>query len=101
MESVLSSEHVADERTAPATEPEAVPSAQPIADAPAPTDPHTAELVAEIDAAEDEDIRVHGPDHEALPPPETDPAMTFADLKLIRPLFEAITHAGYEHPTPV
>ena len=82
MESVLSSEPVAADRTAPA-------------------DPHTAELVAEIDAAEDEDIRVHGPDHEALPPPETDPAMTFADLKLIRPLFEAVSHAGYEHPTPV
>jgi ATP-dependent RNA helicase DeaD len=104
MEPVLSSEPVADERTAPATEPEAVPSAQPIAAAPpepTPDERHTAELVAEIDAAEDEDIRVHGPDHEDRPPPETDPAMTFADLKLIRPLFEAITHAGYEHPTPV
>ena len=34
-------------------------------------------------------------------PPETDPAMTFADMKLIRPLFDAVTHAGYVHPTPV
>lgn len=34
-------------------------------------------------------------------PPETDPAMTFADMKLIRPLFDAVTQAGYEHPTPV
>ena len=108
MESVLSSQPVADDRSAPATEPEAVPSALPKtvhpivpADLPPEVAEHAAELVAEIDAAEDEDIRVHGPDHEDLPPPETDPAMTFAELKLIRPLYEAITHAGYLHPTPV
>lgn len=41
------------------------------------------------------------PDHETPPPPETDPAMMFADLKLIRPLLDAITHAGYTHPTPI
>jgi ATP-dependent RNA helicase DeaD len=34
-------------------------------------------------------------------PPETDPAVTYADMKLIRPLYEAVTHAGYVHPTPV
>lgn len=40
-------------------------------------------------------------DHETPPPPETDPAMTFAELKLIRPLQDAIAHAGYTHPTPI
>jgi ATP-dependent RNA helicase DeaD len=46
------------------------------------------------DASED-------PDHETPPPPETDPAVTFAELKLIRPLLDALDHAGYTHPTPI
>ena len=33
--------------------------------------------------------------------PETDPAVTFADMKLIRPLFDAIERAGYKYATPV
>ena len=41
------------------------------------------------------------PDHENLPPPETDPAMTFEDLKLNRAVLDAIAHAGYSHPTPI
>ncbi|MDB5307874.1 MAG: cshA [Gemmataceae bacterium] len=47
----------------------------------------------------DLDLDAEPPEHEL--PPETDPAMTFADLKLMRPLYEAVTRAGYEHPTPV
>src|SRR5215212_8129238 len=71
----------------------------------APSEPHdaepidTGELVAELDAAEDEAVK--DPDHESAPPPETDPAMVFTDLKLIRPLQDAIDKAGYVHPTPV
>ncbi|HJZ55173.1 MAG TPA: DEAD/DEAH box helicase, partial [Gemmataceae bacterium] len=34
-------------------------------------------------------------------PPETDPAMTFRDLKLMRPLQDALDQANYIHPTPV
>jgi ATP-dependent RNA helicase DeaD len=41
------------------------------------------------------------PDHEASPPPETDPAMTFADLKLNRAVLDALSQAGYTHPTPI
>ena len=48
----------------------------------------------EVDPADD-------PDHESLPPPETDPAMVFADLKLMRPLMDAVAAAGYTHPTPI
>ena len=47
----------------------------------------------------DLDLDAEPPEHEL--PPETDPAMTFADLKLMRPLFEAVTAANYIHPTPV
>jgi ATP-dependent RNA helicase DeaD len=71
----------------------------------APSEPHdaepidTGELVAELDAAEEEAVK--DPEHESAPPPETDPAMVFTDLKLIRPLQEAIDRAGYVHPTPV
>ena len=36
-----------------------------------------------------------------MPPPETDPAMTFADLKLNRAVLDALTHANYTHPTPI
>ena len=38
---------------------------------------------------------------EAAPPPETDPAMTFADLKLNRAVLDALNHAKYTHPTPI
>lgn len=58
-----------------------------------------AEEGGHADPDADLDLDAEPPEHEL--PPETDPAMTFADLKLMRPLFEAITHAGYVHPTPV
>jgi ATP-dependent RNA helicase DeaD len=41
------------------------------------------------------------PDHESPPPPEVDEAMVFADLKLMRPLMDAIEASGYTHPTPI
>jgi ATP-dependent RNA helicase DeaD len=41
------------------------------------------------------------PDHEDVPTPETDPAMTFADLKLNRAVLDALAHAKYTHPTPI
>ncbi|MFO0803704.1 MAG: DEAD/DEAH box helicase [Gemmataceae bacterium] len=69
---------------------------------------------AELDDVEDETGQVEGGhadpdadldlDSEPLEhqlPPETDPAVTYADMKLIRPLFDAVTAAGYVHPTPV
>lgn len=40
-------------------------------------------------------------DHENTLPPEIDPAMTFADLKLNRAVLDALAHAGYQHPTPI
>jgi ATP-dependent RNA helicase DeaD len=49
----------------------------------------------------DEDLDLDSEPLEHQLPPEIDPAMTFADMKLIRPLFDAITHSGYVHPTPV
>jgi ATP-dependent RNA helicase DeaD len=54
------------------------------------------ELTAESGAipADDEE-------HESAPPPETDPAMTFADLKLNRAVLDALEHSGYKHPTPI
>lgn len=57
------------------------------------------ELPPHEDPDADLDLDAEPPEHEL--PPETDPAMTFADLKLMRPLYEAICHAGYVHPTPV
>jgi ATP-dependent RNA helicase DeaD len=57
-------------------------------------DDNLADDAIEGEAAED-------PDHEAKPPPETDPAMTFADLKLNRAVLDALTRAGYTHPTPI
>lgn len=41
------------------------------------------------------------PDHESAPPPETDPAMSFADLKLNRAVLDALTQSKYTHPTPI
>ena len=61
------------------------------------------DLVAE--AVEETDAEVvepaDDPDHEDAPPPETDPAMTFADLKLNRAVLDALDHSGYTHPTPI
>ncbi len=55
----------------------------------------------EDEADEEETDSIEDPDHESLPPPETDPAMTFADLKLNRAVLDALAHAGYTHPTPI
>jgi ATP-dependent RNA helicase DeaD len=41
------------------------------------------------------------PDHENAPPPEIDPAMTFADLKLNRAVLDALAQSNYTHPTPI
>ncbi|QEL16984.1 DEAD/DEAH box helicase [Limnoglobus roseus] len=38
---------------------------------------------------------------EIITPAESAPKVAFADLKLIRPLFDAIEHAGYKFATPV
>jgi ATP-dependent RNA helicase DeaD len=65
----------------------------------------TDDLDAEADAPEvegaDDTDPTADPDHENAPPPETDPAMTFADLKLNRAVLDALAHAGYTHPTPI
>ncbi len=116
----MSSEHVAEDRTSPATDPSFVSSPEPpsgpaVSPIGLPMPPEVAEpLPAELDdsePAEDEveighadpdadlDLDAEPPEHEL--PPETDPAVTFADMKLMRPLFEAVSHAGYIHPTPV
>ncbi len=115
MEPRLSSHHVAEDQTSPATAPDSIPSPDMThrPDDEVAASSAAAEVDDEIDAAEIDDETAEGhadpdadldldsepPEHEL--PPETDPAMTFADLKLIRPLFEAVTHAGYVHPTPV
>ena len=61
------------------------------------------ELTPDGDLGENADSSdpVDDPDHENAPPPETDPAMTFADLKLTRAVLDALAHAGYTHPTPI
>ena len=125
MEPLLPSEPVADDHTPPATDP-AAPSpdaAQPPASDPIATHHHAVphmetvppeateiadedeedevpeELPPHEDPDADLDLDAEPPEHEL--PPQTDPAVTFADLKLMRPLYEAVTHAGYIHPTPV
>ena len=78
------------------------PSPSPLPTCPSQTDepedfdepaPHIAVPVDELPADD--------PDHENMPTPETDPAMTFADLKLNRAVLDALTHANYTHPTPI
>ncbi|MBX9623607.1 MAG: DEAD/DEAH box helicase [Gemmataceae bacterium] len=101
MESRLTSEPVAaddfDPATGPAPDATAGPTPDPTDDADDLPDDEIAEGHADPDA--DRDFDAEPPEHEL--PPETDPAMTFADLQLMRPLLEAVTHAGYVHPTPV
>ena len=53
------------------------------------------------DDAEDDAEEIADPDHESAPPPEIDPAMTFADLKLNRAVIDALTQSKYTHPTPI
>ena len=88
MESVLNPPPNGDDTTVPDTDP------APVADE-RPTSDETA-----IDLPVDQ-LPADHPDHEAAHPPEVDPAMTFADLKLIRPLMDAVRAAGYTHPTPI
>ncbi len=105
-----------DDRNAPDLEPDNVPSDELIDDTPSalgddlpPTEPEDddesdTDLDEELDAevAPDAEIEaVADPDHENAPPPETDPAMTFADLKLNRAVLDALSQAGYTHPTPI
>lgn len=102
MESVLTSLPNGDDWTVPEPEPTHVPTEEPLAEAPI-SDETVDELPTdgEPDAEAEEGEPGADPDHESLPPPETDPAMTFADLRLIRPLMDAIDVAGYIHPTPI
>lgn len=69
-----------------------------------PTDMDDDAVVDPIDNESDtseNDPAALDPDHESAPPPDTDPAMTFADLKLNRALLDALAHCGYTHPTPI
>lgn len=65
-----------------------------------PTRPAIPAIVEEPEAEREEPSETES-DYETPPPPETDPAVTFADLKLIRPVLDALDHAGYTHPTPI
>src|SRR5947209_4619845 len=104
MEPLLNPPNLGDDWTLPETSPATVP-----AEARTPTDTNPDAPVDELPPdpdAEAEDVEAveaapeaDDPDHESPPPPETDPAMTFADLKLIRPVLDAVTVAGYTHPT--
>jgi ATP-dependent RNA helicase DeaD len=103
MEPVLTPQPNGDDWTVPDTEPESTPAP---ADESAgePTDePTPAEVVDELpsDVESEEETEPVDPDHESAPPPEVDPAMTFADLSLMRPLMDAVNAAGYKHPTPI
>ncbi len=112
MELVLNSPTDGDDRSAPEPEPATVPTDSNLTnenplndDEPdEPTDIDPPDEVAEDDSGDDlvaEDEATTDPDHESAPPPETDPAMTFADLKLTRAVLDAIDQAGYTHPTPI
>jgi ATP-dependent RNA helicase DeaD len=69
-----------------------VPDEEPVSDT---------ELCEDLDDLDAESPAEADPDHENAPPPETDPAMTFADLKLHRALLDALAKASYTHPTPI
>ncbi|QJW93327.1 DEAD-box ATP-dependent RNA helicase CshA [Frigoriglobus tundricola] len=100
MEPVLTPPTNGDDWTVPETGSKHVPSDEPVDELP--PDSEAAADGEETDDPESEPgDPADDPDHESAPPPEVDPAMTFADLKLIRPLMDAITHAGYTHPTPI
>ena len=96
METRLSSEPAAEDRTFPAADTDPT---HPPATGPAPDDFEEAAAGGHEDPDADLDLDAEPPEHEL--PPVIDPAMTFADMKLIRPLFEAVSQSGYVHPTPV
>jgi ATP-dependent RNA helicase DeaD len=56
-------------------------------------DPPDGPVGASADAEADDTDPADDPDHESAPPPETDPAVTFADLKLNRAVLDALAHA--------
>ena len=97
MESVLTPQPNGDDWTVPESDPTHVPAEEPTSD----------EVVDALSPDDDEEMDEESvdpaadPDHESAPPPEVDPAMTFADLQLMRPLMDAINAAGYKHPTPI
>jgi ATP-dependent RNA helicase DeaD len=98
MEPVLTSPTNGDDWTVPESD---APAGRPVHEsADRPTDDFAPDADPETDDA-DEAEPADDPDHETPPPPEIDPALTFADLKLIRPLMDAIALAGYVHPTPI
>jgi ATP-dependent RNA helicase DeaD len=102
MEPVLIPPTDGDDRNAPELESDNVPSDEPIDDL-APAEDQDDESDTDVDEP-DREVAADStadPDHENLPPPETDPAMTFADLKLNRAVLDAIAQAGYTHPTPI
>ncbi len=102
MEPLLTSPNTGDDSTAPEVHHTHVQTEEPTLHEP--TADFPADFAEEIEQSETSPVPADpadDPDHEALPPPETDPAMTFADLKLIRPLIDALTFAGYTHPTPI
>src|SRR5258708_1001273 len=103
METRLSSDPVADDRPLPATEPESAHHSRPTDESTAAppteldeTDETDADEASDLEAPAgghadpdaDLDLDAEPPEHE--PTPETDPAMTFADMKLMRPLFDAV-----------
>jgi ATP-dependent RNA helicase DeaD len=103
MEPLLNPPTDGDDRITPELEPETVPSEELDDETESPDEPPD-EIEVEADTSEadgKEPDPTADPDHENLPPPETDPAMTFADLKLNRAVLDAIAHAGYTHPTPI
>jgi ATP-dependent RNA helicase DeaD len=121
MEQLLIPPKDGDDRINPDLEPDGVPSEQlidatPLAmslefslthaeDLPDDQDDSDTE-VDEVDELLGEDVETSSeaiidPDHESAPPPEIDPAMTFADLKLNRAVIDALTQSKYTHPTPI
>jgi ATP-dependent RNA helicase DeaD len=100
MEPVLTPQPNGDDWSVPETDTAHVPPDEPLPVAPNADEP-VDEIPPEIDAEAETVDPVSDPDHESAPPPEVDPAMTFADLALMRPLMDAINAAGYQHPTPI
>lgn len=96
MELLLNPPTEGDDRIVSDLESEAVPSD--FAEVSDPTD-EADSINSEADGMESD--LTADPDHENLPPPETDLAMTFEDLKLNRAVLDALAHAGYTHPTPI
>ena len=105
MEYVLIPPTDGDDWTVPESEETHVPADEPPSDEPVDAPPPDETATADDDFADEGDEGeadpADDPDHESAPPPETDPAMVFADLQLMRPLMDAINSAGYKHPTPI